>query len=166
MAAEHHRWRHDHLKCKVNRESRTFPGGSVVKTLPANAGDTNPWSRKIPQASGQLTHALQQEQPLQWEACPPQLDSRPCSPQLEKICAQQRRPRTAKKKINFIFLEKREAMSEFKERMCPVQLWMSIIGKVLGKSGECTGHISPPIVKKQANGDTFLKQGGKYSHHY
>lgn len=73
---------------------------------------------------------------------------------------------TAKKKINFIFLEKREAMSEFKERMCPVQLWMSIIGKVLGKSGECTGHISPPIVKKQANGDTFLKQGGKYSHHY
>ena len=65
MAAEHHRWHHDHLKCKVKRESRTFPGGSVVKTLPPNAGDTNPWSRKIPQASGQLTRALQQEEPLQ-----------------------------------------------------------------------------------------------------
>ena len=47
-------------------------------------------------------------------------------------------------------------MSEFKGRMCPEQLRMSIMGKVLGKRGECTGHISLSIVKKQANGDMFF----------
>ena len=57
-------------------------------------------------------------------------------------------------------------MLEFKGRMWPEQLHMSIMGKVLGKRGECTGHISLPIVKKQPNGDMFLKQGGKYGHHF
>ena len=34
-----------------------FPGGAVVKSLPANAGDHGfePWSRKIPHAAGQLS---------------------------------------------------------------------------------------------------------------
>ena len=39
--------------------------------------------------------ALQQEKPPQWEAHTPQQSS-PCSPQLEKACAQQRRPNAAK----------------------------------------------------------------------
>lgn len=36
-----------------------FPGGPPVKRLSANAGDMgfNPWSGKIPQASGQLSPA-------------------------------------------------------------------------------------------------------------
>ena len=42
--------------------------------------------------------ALQQEKTQQWEAHA--LDSRLCSLQLEKACTQQRRPRTAKSKIN------------------------------------------------------------------
>ena len=35
---------------------RDFPGGAVVKNLPANAGDNGfePWSRKIPHATEQL----------------------------------------------------------------------------------------------------------------
>ena len=35
-----------------------FPGGTVVKNLPANAGDMdgfNPWSGKIPHAAEQLS---------------------------------------------------------------------------------------------------------------
>ena len=34
-----------------------FPGGTVVKNLPANAGDMGsiPWSRKIPHAMEQLS---------------------------------------------------------------------------------------------------------------
>ena len=34
-------------------------------------------------------HASRQEKPLQWEACALQLESRPCSPQLEKGPEQQ-----------------------------------------------------------------------------
>ena len=41
---------------------------------------------------------LQQEKPLQREACMLQLESSPYSSQLEKARAQQRRPRTAKNK--------------------------------------------------------------------
>ena len=44
--------------------------------------------------------APQQEKPPQWEARAPQQSS-PCSPQLEKAHAQQRRPNVAKNKINF-----------------------------------------------------------------
>ena len=34
-----------------------FPGGLMIKNLPAKAGDTefNPWFRKIPRATGQLS---------------------------------------------------------------------------------------------------------------
>ena len=37
--------------------SQGFPGGAVVESLPANAGDTGfkPWSRKIPHAAEQLS---------------------------------------------------------------------------------------------------------------
>ena len=40
-------------------------------------------------------HDLQQEKPPQWEARAPQLERRPCSPQLEKACVHQQRPSTA-----------------------------------------------------------------------
>ena len=38
------------------RPRKDFPGGTVVKNLPANAGDTGfePWSGKIPHAAEQL----------------------------------------------------------------------------------------------------------------
>ena len=41
--------------------------------------------------------ALQPEKLLQWEARAPQLESSPHSPQLERACTQQWRPRAAKK---------------------------------------------------------------------
>ena len=41
-----------------------------------------------------------QEKPLQWEVCPWQLDSSPCSLHLEKALVQQQRPMAAKNKIN------------------------------------------------------------------
>ena len=73
-----------------------FPGGLVVKNPPANPGDEfDPWSRKIPHATGQLSlgatttgpmgsraHALPQEKPQQQEAPVPRKSS-PHSPQLE-----------------------------------------------------------------------------------
>ena len=88
-----------------------FPSGSVVKNLPANAGDMNsipdlgrfhmPWSNKAwgPQLLSlcfsarepQLlkttcpkAHALQQEKSPQWEAQAPRLESGPHLMQLEK----------------------------------------------------------------------------------
>ena len=92
---------------------RGFPGGAVVKNLPANAGDTGsspgPGRSHIPHAAEQLipwatttearvptARAPQQEKPPQWEAYAPQWKSSPCSPQLEKARAQQQRPKAAK----------------------------------------------------------------------
>ena len=43
--------------------------------------------------------APQQEKPLLWEACAPQLESSPCLPSLEKANEQQRRPSTVKNKL-------------------------------------------------------------------
>ena len=42
-----------------------FPGGSVVRNPPASAGDTgfNPWSRKITQASEQLSPCTETIEP-------------------------------------------------------------------------------------------------------
>ena len=74
-----------------------FPGGPVVKSLPANAGDMGSipgperfhmlWGNKTP-ASQPLSlcpraQAPQQEKPPQWEAHTPQPERSPCSPQLE-----------------------------------------------------------------------------------
>ena len=70
---------------------RGFPGGSVVKNLPANAGYTGSWSGKIPCTMGQLglctarTEArTQREKPPRWEACALQLESSSHSPQPKK----------------------------------------------------------------------------------
>ena len=42
-------------------------------------------------------HTLQQEKLLQWEVCAMQLESSPCSLQLEKACLQQQVPGQEKK---------------------------------------------------------------------
>ena len=88
---------------------RGFPGGSVVKSRPTSAGDTgsipylgtshilqmSPWPQlwnlcsraqepQLWKAMHRIACAPQQEKPPQWEAHAPQLESSPCSPQLEK----------------------------------------------------------------------------------
>ena len=39
------------------KNKQDFPGGPVVKNLPANARD-DPWSWKIPNAARQLAHVV------------------------------------------------------------------------------------------------------------
>ena len=54
-------WKRSVLKIKV----LGFPGGSVVKNLPASAGHMfNPWSRKIPNASEQLSLCTTTTEPV------------------------------------------------------------------------------------------------------
>ena len=55
------------------------------------------WSLLCPTA-----HSLEQERPLQWEACAPQLDSSPCLLQQDEKPVQQWTPRTAKNKIKIL----------------------------------------------------------------
>ena len=102
------------LKC-----SWDFPGGPMVKNLPASTGyvgsilgpgrshccetTTEPVFYRVckPQLlkpACSRACAPQQEKPLPWEACTPQLESGSHSPQLEKGWAQQQRPSTAKHK--------------------------------------------------------------------
>ena len=47
---------------------RGFPGGPVVKNLPANAGDTDSWSGKIPQAVRQLSLCTTTAEPV-FQSC-------------------------------------------------------------------------------------------------
>ena len=89
----------------INNNVLGFPGGPVVKVLPANAGG---WG-SIP-APGRLimlpslctttieTRAPKQKKPPQWETCAPKLESSPCSVQLEKVHVKQWRSSAAKKK--------------------------------------------------------------------
>ena len=121
----------------VKNRRKTFPGGPLVKTPPANAGDTgsipglvwkdstcdratkpaccNCWS---PTAHPRAC-VLQQEKPLQWEACVLQLESHARLLQLEKACTQQWRPSVAKKEQNrketLWVLERRHNNSSFLE---------------------------------------------------
>ena len=66
----------------------------------------DPWSGKIPHATGQpslcttTAEVAQQEKSLQWEAYTLQLETSPCSLQVEKACTQQQRPSTDKNKLN------------------------------------------------------------------
>ena len=75
-----------------------FPGGSVVENPPANAGDTSsiPGSGRFHMLQSNYACALQQEKPLQWEACASQLDNNLRLPLLEKAHVQQWRLNTAK----------------------------------------------------------------------
>ena len=78
------------------KKLRSFPGGSVVKNPPTNAGSipalvrsqgiegaTKPAHRNY-WSSNLRVRAPQQEKPLQWEARVPQQVSNPRSPQPEK----------------------------------------------------------------------------------
>ena len=49
------------------RIPQDFPGGPVVKSLPANDGDTGsiPWCRKIPHALEQLIQCAATTEPVQ-----------------------------------------------------------------------------------------------------
>ena len=88
-----------HMAGRVkNNSKRGFPGGSVVKNLPVNAGGHrfHPWSGKIPQLERLSPCATllklkcptarvpQQEKPLQWKAFTLQLENTRCLLQLEK----------------------------------------------------------------------------------
>ena len=86
-----------------------FPGGPVVKNLPASAGDTGlisaPGRSCVPQGKpvchSSWAHTSQLEKPLQWEPCMLQLESSSCLLQLEKAQMQQRNFSTAKSKKIF-----------------------------------------------------------------
>ena len=86
----------------------------MVKILPANAGDMGsiPAPGRSHIAVEQLSpfakttelqpraHDLQQEKPLQWEACALHLESSPQSPQLEKSLCSNEDPAQPKININ------------------------------------------------------------------
>ena len=102
----------------VKHEFRGFPSGSVVKNLPANAGDTGsipglgrshmPLRNKActpqllslePRSHNYWAHTPhQQEKPLPRESYALQLERSPHWPQLEKACSHQGRPNAANKK--------------------------------------------------------------------
>ena len=103
------------MKYEVKNELQGFPWWSSGEESASQCGGHRfyPWSGKIPHATGQLSScttstepracAPQREKPAQWDALVLPLESNPCSLQLEKACAQQRRPSTAKnKQINII----------------------------------------------------------------
>ena len=123
-----------------------------VKNLPANAGDVGSipglrrvstqrgnWAR-VPQPLSLCSRAcgsractsrgctLQQEQPLQWEAHAPRLESGPHSPQLEKANAHQQRPSTAKNKGK----KKKDLLNEIRDQVEPL---CSIVCKQGGDGG-------------------------------
>ena len=52
-------------KAIIENELRDFPRGTVVKNLPANAGDTgSSWSGKIPHAAEQLSPCATTTEPV------------------------------------------------------------------------------------------------------
>ena len=60
-------YNHQHFAIGFNLKSQAlgFPVGSVVKNLPANAGDSfNPWSRKIPHAIEQISPCTTTTEPM------------------------------------------------------------------------------------------------------
>ena len=95
-----------------------FPGGPLVKNLPAHAGDMGLMPRlgrlHVPQGNQAMhcsywahapgARAFQQEKPPQWEAHAPQLQSSPRLWQLVKAHMQRQRPSTAKNNVKKNFL--------------------------------------------------------------
>ena len=91
-------WSRFPQKSDNKNDQQGFPGGPMVKNLPATAGDPGLicglGSSHMPQSN--MHHAPQllkpkcpsacapQEKPPQWGACAPRLESRPCSPHLEE----------------------------------------------------------------------------------
>ena len=103
----------DPQRTRTNPESRGFLGGLEVKNPPANAGEPGSvpglGRSRVPRVNSSLCNGSywacasgscnywatpafvpQQEKAPQWEACIPQLDRSPHSPQLEKsLCGNQ-----------------------------------------------------------------------------
>ena len=93
--------------------ARGFPGGAVVESLPANAGDTG-LSPGLGRSHMPRSNWAREPQLLSlrvWSLCSPRetatvkgprtaMKSGPRLPQLEKALAQKRRPNTAMNKIN------------------------------------------------------------------
>ena len=96
-----------------------FPGGPVVMKLTANAGDVfDPWSREtsktgqlsLPASTAEPMHPrvhIPQENPSQREAWVPQLQGSPCSPELEKACAEKQRAHAAKRRPSAVKKKKK-----------------------------------------------------------
>ena len=106
------RGREGKLEHLIKKEPLRFPWWSSVKNPPANAGDVGwiPGPGRPHLLRGNSVHVPQllmpssleptpcSGKPKQWEAHARQLENSPCSPQLEKACAQQWRPRATKNK--------------------------------------------------------------------
>ena len=97
----------------MKRQSQGFPGGAVVESLPANAGDTG-LSPGLGRSHMPRSNWAREPQLLSlhiWSLCSTTreaaimgglrtaMKSGPRLPQLEKALAQKRRPNTAKNKI-------------------------------------------------------------------
>ena len=100
-------------KGKEKKRRYGFPGGAVVESLPANAGDYGfePWSGKIPHAAEQQNPWATTTEPARLEPVlrnksgrdserPAHRDEEwpPLAATREKALAQKRRPNTAKNK--------------------------------------------------------------------
>ena len=98
----------------IKKAEGDFPGGTVVKNPPANAGDTGS-SPGLGRSYMLWSHEAHEPQLLSlrvWSPCSATREAtamrsprtaakrRPRSPQLEKAHEQQQRPNTAKNKIN------------------------------------------------------------------
>ena len=92
----------------IKLEKKYFPGGPVVKNLPAGTGDKGsiPGLGKIPHVTGQLSLCATTTEPVlrnkrshHKEKPAPRLKSSSRSPQLEKAHVQQQRPSTIKIKF-------------------------------------------------------------------
>ena len=83
---------------KVKRQD--FPGGAVVKNLPAKAGNmglnSGPEIFHMPQGNSACVPQLSPCSRAHNETPCTTMKSSPCSSQLEKVCAQQQRPNAAK----------------------------------------------------------------------
>ena len=91
-----------------------FPGGPVVKSPPANAGDVGsspglgrPHMPRGMKPVSPRARTQQKEKPRQWEACTLQLSSSPSSLQLEKSSLQQQRPSIAKNNKQEKYIKKK-----------------------------------------------------------
>ena len=78
---------------------------------------------------------LQQEKPPQWEACAPQLESSPCSPQLEKAHAQQWRSGATTTTTKNSVKRKRDSFSPILPQNIPISSEPSVWSSWLGPQG-------------------------------
>ena len=88
----------------ISKNFKDFPGGTVDRSPLVSEGD-RPQSGKIPHAAKRQSPCTRTPEPVPCnkrnhrnEKPSPAMKTSPCSPQLEKVQAQQRRPSATKKK--------------------------------------------------------------------